>query len=308
MRLLVTGASGLLGLNLCLVAEAQGHQVNGFYHSRALDGVPFDLYRVNLLKTQETIAKIEAIAPGAIIHCAALADLNIAEQKPDLAYQINAEAAGALAGAAVRMGVPFIHISTDAIFGGRPEGYSEEDSVNPRSVYAKTKLAGEEAVRINYPDAIIARVVFYGWSLLGNRSLSEFFFNHLCLSQKMKGFTDVMFSPLYVEDLAKILLEMLNKGLTGTYHAVSPEHLSKYEFGVRIATKFGFDSELIEPIRMGDVARGAPRSMSLILKPDKLQAALGHPLPGINAGIEKLFKRWREEYPQRLQNYAVSSV
>jgi dTDP-4-dehydrorhamnose reductase len=305
MRLLVTGASGLLGLNLSLVATAQGHQVTGFSHARVLQDTPFEVYRVNLLNVDAALETIEKIRPEGITHCAALADLNLAQQQPELAHQLNCEVPGALAAAASRWGIPFVHISTDAVFDGQTGGYREDDPVNPLSIYAQTKLAGEEAVRGSHLDAIIARVVFFGWSLTGDRSLSEFFFNNLCLAHPIKGFTDTRFCPLYTEDLAEILLEMLAAGLTGTYHVVSPEALSKYDFGVRIARRFGFNPELIEPIRMQDFKRGAPRALDLMLKPDKVQDALGHPLPSVDEGIDRFYQRSLEEYPQQLQSYAL---
>jgi dTDP-4-dehydrorhamnose reductase len=305
MRLLVTGASGLLGLNMSLVATAQGHQVTGFSHARVLLNTPFDVCQVNLLKIEAALEIIERIRPEGIVHCAALADLNLAEQRPELAHQLNCEVPGALAAAAARWGIPFVHISTDAVFDGQTGGYREDDPVNPLSIYAQTKLAGEEAVRESYLDAIIARVVFFGWSLTGDRSLSEFFFNSLCVGHPIKGFTDAQFCPLYTEDLAEILLEMIAAGLTGTYHVVSPEGLSKYDFGVRIARQFGFDPELIEPIRMQDIKRGAPRALDLALKPDKVQDALGHALPTVDTGIDRLYQRWLDEYPQQLQRYAL---
>jgi dTDP-4-dehydrorhamnose reductase len=86
---------------------------------------------------------------------------------------------------------------------------------------------------------------------------------------------------------------------------VSPEGLSKYDFGVRIARRFGFDPELIEPIRMQDIKRGAPRALDLALKPDKVQDALGHALPTVDTGIDRLYQRWLDEYPQQLQRYAL---
>jgi dTDP-4-dehydrorhamnose reductase len=305
MRLLVTGASGLLGLNLSLVAAAQGHQVTGFSHTRVLHDSPFGFHLVNLINVKTALDAIEKIRPEGIIHCAALADLNLAQQQPELAHRLNGEVPGALAAAASRWGIPFVHISTDAVFDGQTGGYREDDPVNPLSIYAQTKLAGEEAVRARNVDAIIARVVFFGWSLTGDRSLSEFFFSNLCVGQSIKGFTDAEFCPLYTEHLAEILLEMVAAGLSGTYHVVSPEGISKYDFGVRIAKRFGFDPELIEPIRMQDIKRGAPRGLDLALKPDKVQDALGHPLPSVDEGIDRLYQRWLDGYPQQLQSYAL---
>lgn len=305
MQLLVTGASGLLGLNLSLVAAAQGHQVTGLSLSRSLSGIPFEHYRVDLLDMDQTLATIANTKPEAIIHCAAVANLNTAEQNPELASRLNRDAAGDLAAAAYRWGIPFVHISTDAVFDGIDGGYVEQSPTHPLSTYARTKLAGEDAVREQHPDAIIARVVFYGWSITGNRSLSEFFFNNLSSGHTVEGFTDALFCPLYVEDLAEILLEMLSAGLTGLYHVVSPEHLSKYDFGFRIAERFGLDSGLINPIRMAEITRNAPRSLNLVLKAEKIQTDLNHPLPGVNAGIDRLFQRWVEGYPNKLQGFAV---
>lgn len=304
MRLLVTGASGLLGLNLSLAASTAGHQVTGLVHTRPLVGVPFFTRQVNLLDVSSPLECIESANPDAIIHCAAVANLNKAEKSPDLAQHLNAEIPGVLAEAASRRGLPFIHISTDAVFDGRSAGYQESDPTHPLSVYARTKLAGEQAVQDAHQEALIARVVFYGWSLSGKRSLSEFFYNSLQAGQKIKGFTDTYFCPLYVEDLAEALLEMLVEGLTGIYHVVSPEHLSKYEFGVRIARRFGLDPDLIEPINSADAERGVTRSLGLILNPGKVQNALGRSLPSIDEGIDRLYGRWQEGYHKQLQIFA----
>ena len=155
-------------------------------------------------------------------HCAAIANLDVAEQTRNLDL-VNAQAPGVLALAAKKLGIPFVQISTDAVFDGSKGNYSEDDMPNPLNTYAQSKLAGEEAVRQAYPDAIIARVVFYGWSLAGKPRLAEFFFNNLSQGKPVNGFTDSIFSPLYVRDLADLLLEAMSKKLTGTYHFFSSE-------------------------------------------------------------------------------------
>jgi len=303
MHLLVTGASGLLGLNLCCVAADSGLDVTGFVHNRLLKGAPFDLTQGDLLDVEFSLKQIETIQPDAIIHCAAVADLNLAEKRPELAYKLNSDVPGRLATAAKGWDIPFVHISTDAVFDGEKGNYQESDPTNPLSVYARTKLAGEQAVQDANPDALIARVVFFGWSLSGQRSLSEFFFNHLGAGKVVNGFTDTFFSPLYVEDLADTLLEMLDAKLTGLYHVVSPESISKYGFGVRIADKFGFDSRLITPIEAKSLDRGAQRSLKLTLNCGKLEKALDHQLPTVTEGIEAFYQGWLACYPQKLQGF-----
>jgi dTDP-4-dehydrorhamnose reductase len=142
MRLLVTGATGLLGLNLSLLAARQGHAVTGLVNTRSLQGVSFDVRQVNLLDRDAALKTIEASRPEAIIHCAAIASINAAEQQPELAQQLNGEVPGWLAEAARRWSVPFVHISTDAVFNGETGNYTEEDATDPLSVYARAKLAG----------------------------------------------------------------------------------------------------------------------------------------------------------------------
>jgi len=304
MRLVVTGASGLLGLNLSLAAWAQGHSVTGLVHSRMLHGVPFDLQQVDLLEAQASLEAIEALQPDVIIHCAAIANLDTAERAPAKAHKLNGEVPGILAEGARRWGVPFAHISTDAVFDGKKRGYVETDTTNPLSVYARTKMLGEALVQKANSDALIVRTVFYGWSLSGKRSLAEFFVNHLQEGQRIKGFTDTCFCPLYVEDLAETLLEMIEAELSGIFHVVSPEHLSKYAFGVRIAQKFGFDAALIEPEELDVMNPEAARSKTLVLNPGKTQEALGYDLPSVDAGIERFYHRWKEGYPEQLRQYA----
>jgi dTDP-4-dehydrorhamnose reductase len=303
MYLVVTGASGLLGLNLCLVASAQGHSVTGLVHSRILQGVPFDLQKIDLLETSKALQRIEKTRPEAVIHCAAIAHLDRAENEPAVAHQLNGQVPGMLAEAAYRWGVPFVHISTDAVFDGRKRGYLETDTPNPLSVYARTKLLGEVRVQEANPDALIVRTVFFGWSCSGKRSLAEFFINNLKAGRRVKGFIDTLFCPLYVEDLAEIILEMVVGDLSGVYHVVSPENLSKYEFGVRIAKRFGFDADLIEPAEAGVMMPDAPRSKTLVLSSGKTREALGYDLPSVDAGIEKFYQRWREGYPAQLRRY-----
>lgn len=304
MRLLITGASGLLGLNLSLLAQDLGYEVVGFVNSHPLQSTPFAVRVVDLLDTTCALNALEESKPDGIIHCAALADLGKAERSPSLAQALNVDVPGMISEAASNWNIPLIHISTDAVFDGKMGGYIETDPPNPLSVYARTKLAGERIVQERNPDALIARVVFYGWSLTGKRSLSEFFYNHLKDGQPVKGFIDTLFSPLYVEDLGEILLGMLKKKLTGLYHVVSPECLSKYDFGIRIAERFGFDPGLIEPAKMREMKREAPRSLNLALSPGKLQADLPIRLPSIEDGIDRYYKRWEQGYHLRLQVFS----
>lgn len=299
MRILVTGASGLLGLNLALEAARQ-HQVFGVVHEHGLQTDAFSVLQADLLAPGAVERLLEETRPDWVIHCAALARVDACESDPDRARQLNSELPGKLAHHVARGGARLVHISTDAVFDGQHGGYTEEDEPNPLSIYARTKLDGERRVAAADPQAVIARVNLFGWSLSGERSLAEFFFYNLQAGKPLKGFTDVYFCPLLVNDMAPLLLEILEKQLGGLYHLVSSECLSKYEFGVRLARRFGLDETLIEPASVAQGGLKAARSPRLTLRSDKLARALDRPLPSISTGLDHFYTLYQQGYPQQL--------
>jgi dTDP-4-dehydrorhamnose reductase len=299
MRILVTGASGLLGLNLCLHL-ADEHKIFGTFHSRELKKPPFPTVYCDMQKRQSIEAAIDKIKPEFLINCAAMANVDSCELQPDMAQLINAEMPGTLAVICKKRGIKLIHISTDAVFDGKMGDYTEEDSPNPLSVYARTKLDGEQAVSAEDPQAIIARVNFYGFSLDGKRSLAEFFLSNLVGNNQVNGFVDVMFCPLYVTDLVDTLVKMIEKELSGLFHAVSPESLSKYAFGVRIAEKFGFKKDLIQPKSITEGGLLAARSPRLTLNIDKLKAS-EITTPDQTECMEHFHKHYLENLPEQIK-------
>ncbi len=301
MRILVTGASGLLGLNLALEAASAGHQVSGVTNKHPLHSQEFEVLQADLLEPDTPQTLLERTQPDWVIHCAALANVDACEGEPELARQINAELPGKLAHLVARGGARLVHISTDAVFDGQRGEYTEEDPPNPLSVYAHTKLAGEQAVAAANPQALIARVNLFGWSASGQRSLAEFFVNNLQAEREVYGFTDVFFCPLLVNDIAHLLLRMLELDLHGLYHVVSSECLTKFDFGVRLARRFGLDEALITPSSVTAGGLAAARSPNLTLNTNKLSTALGQPSPRISPAIDRFYTLYQQSYPQRLK-------
>ena len=265
---------------------------------------PFPLINVDLLDADAVPHILNESQPDALIHCAANANVDACELDPDTAATLNAVLPGKLASACMDRDIRFLHISTDAVFDGRKEGvYTEDDAPNPLSVYAQTKLDGEYAVLDANPNAAIARVNFFGWSLSGTRSLAEFFVNNLGAGKKVNGFDDVYFCPLFVGDLAEILTKMLKKNLSGRYHAVGSRAITKYEFGQEIAKTFGFDAGLIRPISVSASGLTAKRSTNLRLSVHKLSTALGHEIPDFSTGLAKFYTQYKQGYPQKMRSY-----
>jgi dTDP-4-dehydrorhamnose reductase len=300
-RVMITGARGLLGLNLALQA-AEKYDVVGIDKLDTLRPTSFEAVQVDLLVPGAAAELLEQVQPDWVIHCAALADMDACETQPELAARLNAELPGEIARETAARDIRMVHISTDAVFDGTKGDYKEEDGPKPKSVYAQTKLDGERAVLAASEQAIVARVNFYGWSASGTRSLAEFFFNNLQAGKSMNGFADVFTSPLQANQLGEILLQMLELELSGLYHVVSSERTSKYDFGVALAEKFGFDSGLITPIQVAEAGLVAERSLNLTMNTEKLSEALGDPLPDIDSGLERLYRLYKEGYRERLKS------
>ncbi|HTP02101.1 MAG TPA: SDR family oxidoreductase [Anaerolineales bacterium] len=302
MRLLITGANGLLGLNLALEAS-RTHEIIGLDRGK-LPSAPFRIIQRDLLDKDAVSEVLDELRPEAVIHCAAIADVDACEQRPTLAHLTNAELPQRLAEACARHAIRLIHISTDAVFGGdKQDAYVETDAPDPRGIYAITKLEGERAVLQAYPAATVARVNFYGWSLSGKRSLAEFFVNNLSRGSNVNGFTDVNFCPMFVGHLAGILMLMLPREMPGIYHAVGPQAMTKYQFGVEIARKFGLRSSLIAPQSVERAGLSAHRSHNLWLSTHKLSTELGLELPEFSTGLDAFHAQYGQGYPQKIRSY-----
>jgi dTDP-4-dehydrorhamnose reductase len=316
MRILITGASGLVGLNLALEAARRGppelrgtqkgegegrSEIIGTVHSHPIKTQAFEVIVSDLLAPGEPERLIDNTHPDWVINCAALAIVDACEHEPELAKRLNIEMPKKLAAYVTRGGARLVHLSTDAVFDGRRGDYTEEDRPNPLSLYAKTKLAGEQEVLETNPEAVVARINVFGWSLSGSRSLAEWFFNNLKAGKQVRGFTDVFFCPLLVNDLAAVLLKMLSLKLQGLYHVVSPQCSSKYDFGVSLARNFGLDEKLITPGSVDEAGLKAVRSNNLTLRSDKLANALGAPLPTLKEGLDGFHKFYQAGYPDQLK-------
>ena len=300
MRILVTGASGLLGLNLALEA-AQEHTVFGAANKVQLKTSAFSVVQTDLLVPGACQRLLDEAQPDWVIHCAAMANIDACEKDPEQARQLNSEIPAKLAEDVARGGARLLHVSTDAVFDGQKGDYTEQDPPHPLSVYAATKLAGELAVLAANPQAIVARVNLFGWSLTGKRSLAEFFFNNLLAGQRINGFTDVYFCPLLANDLARVFLKMLSLDLSGLFHVVSSDCLTKFDFGQRIARKFDLDEGLISPLSVYESGLGAARSPMITLNTDKLSAALGEKPPGVDTGLDEFRDQYQRGYPGEIK-------
>lgn len=296
----MTGASGLLGANLVLLAEGMGIPVVGVYHRKALARGDTPMIRADL-RDRESVASVFAEwRPAWIVHCAAATDVDWCEKHPDEARLLNAEVPGRIAEESAARGVGLVYVSTDAVFDGSCAPAVEEDVPAPLNVYARTKLDGEVSVREEMGSALIVRTNMFGWSPSGTRSLAEWVLSRLRAGERVPGFTDVLFNPLEVNDLGAIILDLLREEATGLYHVAADDRCSKFDFARRLASAFGFSEDRIDPVSLDAVDLAAPRPRDTTLAVEKLAGRLGTRPPRIEEGIDRLRTLWEGNRPTEL--------
>ncbi len=209
-RVLVTGARGMLGADLCEVLSAE-HEVRG------VDVEDFDVTHVAAVG--EAMA---ADRPDMVVHCAAWTDVDGCERDPERAFLHNGWGTWNVAQAAAGIGASFVYLSTDFVFDGeKGEAYTEFDAPNPLSVYGASKLAGEEAVRSLVPRHYVVRSAW----LYGARgpSFVRTILEKSVEREEVEVVADQLGSPTYTRDLARALAEVIVGGrvVPGTYHIVN---------------------------------------------------------------------------------------
>ena len=289
-RLLITGASGLLGANLLLAAHGE-HAVTAVSHRHRLQLAGATCLQADLTEPQLWPDLLRAARPDAVIHCAALTDVDVCEANPERAERLNAEVPAGLAQACAQAGTRLVHISTDAVFDGDQGAYAEDDAARPINVYGATKLRAEQAVLAALPTAIVLRTNLFGWNAQPKQSLTEWFLHKLRRAEPSIGFTDVHVTPLAADDLAAWILRLLASNVSGVLHVAGRESMSKYDIGCRVAEAFGLDARLIRPGSVDDAPLRARRPHRLNLNVGRAEQAMGAELPRLGPSLE----RWRRQ-------------
>jgi dTDP-4-dehydrorhamnose reductase len=297
-RLLVTGASGLLGFNVVNVAS-DVLDVVAVVHNHPISIDSVEVRQVDLTDGGRVSELIKGTNPDWVIHCAADTAIDELEMNPTRASLLNVSMTRVVSQAVGENGSRLLYVSTDSVFEGSSGPYREEDDPEPQNVYARSKLEAEQVVLRQLPNALIVRTNLFGWSPGSSRSLAEWFYTNLSQGKECPGFTDIFFSPVYAPELGKIFLRMLQGELEGLFHVPGSDCLSKYEFGVRLALKFGFDKELVIPTEAEGRTWVARRPKRTCLDGTKIASELGIDLPDLNDGIA--------HFRADLENQAINS-
>jgi dTDP-4-dehydrorhamnose reductase len=218
---------------------------------------------------------------------------------------VNVQASSFVAEIAQELNARIVYISTDSVFDGKRGNYSETDPPAPLSVYANSKLRGEREVLRRHSSPLIVRVTIYGWSAQSKPSFAEWILDEIAAGRQVRGFSDVYFCPLLANDLAEALLTMLDGGLSGIYHAVGSERISKYDFAKRVAGMFNLGTDDVVPVSILAARLRAPRPIDPSLNTAKIRASLGRPMPDVDAGLRRFLELSENGYSDQIKSFLV---
>ncbi len=278
-RVLVTGANGLVGSRLVVrlagqhevVATARGPQ----RASQKVRYIEADLARPGDLRNV-----IEEVRPGAILHAAAMTDVDACERDPQQAWRLNCAAVEEAALAANAVSARLVALSTDYVFDGAAGPYGEDDAPNPRGAYARSKRCGEEAALLLAKDVAVARVaVVYTGRAASKRTFAAAAADALLAGKEVRAFADQRVSPTLADNAAELVIGLWQSGEQGVWHCTGRDVVTRVEFCRALARKLSADERLIVPTRLADAKLLAPRPLLAGLRVDKIQRLLGADAP-----------------------------
>jgi len=297
-RILVTGASGLLGSKVAKLAEhffevIPTHNTRSFFK---------DSTKMDMTNEYEVSQVVVRMKPDLVMHVGAETKVDQCEKNREEAWKVNAEGTRNVAAACGKIDAKLIYVSTDYVFDGGKGFYVESDEPNPVNYYGWTKLKGEQFVRENCQEYVIARTsVLYGWHSW-KTNFASWVIESLRRGEPITVVNDHYNSPTLADNLAEVLLEMGKKDLSGVFHTAGSERINRYDFAVEIARNFDLDANMITPIKMSELKMWIakrPRDSSLSI--GKAQKQLETKFLNVPEGL-KIMRINRNESSVSLKN------
>lgn len=286
-KILITGGSGLLALNWAL-AVRESYDVTLGLHERIVTLTGIQTRRIDLDSVDALVRFFETEATDIVIHTAGLTSVEKCESELALARHINVDLASNVAEACAKLSLPMVHISTDHLFSGETALVDETCPVQPINNYGLTKAEAEIRVMEAHAKALVIRTNFYCWGPRYRHSFSDIIIDALRSGREMTLFRDVYYTPILAESVAKAAHELLDLKVSGIINVVGEDRISKHEFGLGIAHKFGLDATLIKSGCFSDQTSLVQRPHDMSLSNQKVRSLLGRSLGGVAEHIDRL--------------------
>ena len=290
-KILLTGANGLLGQKTAEVfAKETDHELLlADLAGRAEEPRKYSYISLDITNKEKVKSVVKDYKPDIIINAAAYTNVDGCETERELSWKVNVDAVKHLIIASRYNASKIIHISTDYIFDGVKGGYDEDSTPNPLSFYGKSKLASENALFASgVSSAVIRTMIVYGNGKNVRKNFALWLIDKLGNNQPVKIVDDQFGMPTMVDDLGLALVRIVDRERTGIYNVCGSEYLSRYEFALKLADVFEYDSGMIEPIKTAELQQAAARPMNSSFLLLKAETELGLKTLNVTDGIYML--------------------
>ena len=290
-KILLTGANGLLGQKTAEVfAKETDHELLlADLAGRAEEPRKYSYISLDITNKEKVKSVVKDYKPDIIINAAAYTNVDGCETERELSWKVNVDAVKHLIIASRYNASKIIHISTDYIFDGVKGGYDEDSTPNPLSFYGKSKLASENALFASgVSSAVIRTMIVYGNGKNVRKNFALWLIDKLGNNQPVKIVDDQFGMPTMVDDLGLALVRIVDRERTGIYNVCGSEYLSRYEFALKLADVFEYDSGMIEPIKTAELQQAAARPMNSSFVLLKAETELGLKTLNVTDGLYML--------------------
>ena len=290
-KLLIIGGSGLVGSTLLQYA-APNYNIHFTYNTNKIIFDNTSSTQINLLHNQKKILElIKEIQPDIVVNTVAHSSVDLCESDHKIADKLHVDITQDITQVCKDVDSKLVYISTDAVFQGElNKKYNELDQPNPINYYGKTKLQAEQIILNASPKNVIIRsAVIYGWHKKSR--FTNWIIQTLKEKRMVDPFTDQYNTPTLVDDLAKSLLSIFEKNISGIFHATGNSCVNRYEFALVLANTFGLDTKLIKPVTSKEKKQDAPRPISTCLDSTKLEKLIGFNFNDIQSGVSLIFNK-----------------
>ncbi|GGI27133.1 SDR family oxidoreductase [Pedobacter mendelii] len=289
--ILTTGSNGLLGQKITEKILAEG-RVKLKATSKGANRYPitngYEYAEMDILNPAQVRAVIEKCKPDAIIHTAAMTNVDTAEANKELCYQLNVDAVKTLVSLCEEKNIQFIHLSTDFVFDGADGPYKEDDTVNPLSYYGESKVLAEELLKNSKANWVILRTILV-YGITNDMSRSNIVLWAKGALEKgipINVVNDQWRMPTLAEDLAEACLLALEKNAQGIYHISGKDYMSIADLVRKVADYWAFDKSIISEISSESLNQTAKRPLRTGFVLDKTIRDLGYNPHSFSEGLK----------------------
>jgi dTDP-4-dehydrorhamnose reductase len=297
-KLLIVGGSGLLGKNLGQFGSSDSSVLaTGFTNSQALESVQVPL---DILHFEAAADLFESHEFDVVINCVGYTNVDKCEINPEASWALNVNAAHLLSILCKETSNKLVHISTDHFWSEDLNPRSEALDSIPMNQYGSNKLSAEKIVLRTNPGSLVIRTNFFGWGPRHKPSIVDWILQQLESKGQVNAFEDVFFSPVSISQLYLAINKLLEVNASGVVNVCANESISKYDFAVLVAEKFGFKAEQVKRVKIGVQGLVAPRPNYLSLDNSLLKSLTGFAPMSIEAMLDELAADtiWRSQLQQ----------